>query len=113
MEDSKTTKSTSDSSKTRVNIPVTVSLLVPVEIDHEIIEPEQKDKILGIPILELGDLDDGVEILEKAVEAMKESKVVEEALLHLMAGAHEFRKKYTGIVGKYTPFLGISEEESF
>lgn len=113
MDNQKTTKTACEISKTIVNIPVTVSLLVPIEIDHDVVEPIEKDELLDIAVLEIGEMEDGSDILDKTVEAMRNSKVAEDALIHLLAGAHEFKKIHPEVVGKYSIFLGVAREETF
>ena len=102
-----------EENKTMVLLPVTVSLLVPVEIDATVTVEGEEHEIDGVPVVDVMQYDNGEQMIVDALQAAAESQDFEDALGCLMSGAHLYKRTRPETKALYTPCMGIVDEKAF
>ena len=99
--------------KTNVLIPVTVTLLIPVEIEASITVDGSEQDIDGVPVIDVQQYENGEQMIVDALEAAGKSEDIEEAVGCLLSGANLYKREKPETKALYTPCLGIVDERAF
>lgn len=97
--------------KTILHIPVSVSILVPVEIDEDISSIEVVDDLGGCNVLDITSNDTETDrLIELAAQKMEDNEQIIQALSCLLQGVHLYKGEYPSAKAVYTPFMGVVKE---
>lgn len=97
----------------RVHVPVTLSILVPVDVTVPGEKPSDLpvDEGCGVPILDLEGRDDAEAIATAALRAALDSQQIVDATEALRLALQFYRRGEPGAVAKFSPFFGLVPEE--
>jgi hypothetical protein len=97
--------------KTILHIPVSVSILVPIELDEDVASLEVVDELGGCNVLDITSNDAETDrLIEAAAEKMQDNDNVIQALSCLLQGVHLYKSEHPSVKAVYTPFMGVIKE---
>lgn len=99
--------------KIRAHVPVTVTLLIPVEIEADLELTGEEKELDGCTVVDVLKQDDSDALIADVLSKAMECEQVTEALECLISGAQYFKKDNPEIKALYTPYLGVIEEKAF
>ena len=105
-------KSEPNLNKTILHIPVTVCILVPVELDEDVSDLTEVDEVAGCQVVDvLSDTENADRLIELALEKTDGNDDVIEALSCLLQGVHLYQGEHPMVRATYTPFMGVIKEQ--
>ncbi|MCP4540154.1 MAG: hypothetical protein GY832_23700 [Chloroflexi bacterium] len=100
--------------KVWVGVPVSVTIIVPVEVDGFDVDPgDSFAEYAGTPVIDCTKADGGGELLAAALKTAKDDQACAEAQGILMAAVHIHRKEFPTHKATLTLYKGVMEEMEF
>jgi short-subunit dehydrogenase len=92
--------------------PVTVTVLVPMEIETDVSELVKKSDLSGIPVTDVsGNDEQSQKVIGEVLDKLQKSESVSEAINLLLIAATQYKSKNPVCKILFTPYLGLVPDQ--